>query len=60
MPEPLLHFGNVGFVVERVSGGRGAQRVCALLLGGSRRGVSGAGQGSRVKDLDPGGRFVVK
>jgi hypothetical protein len=27
VPEPLLHLGDVGFVVERVGGRRGPQRV---------------------------------
>ena len=29
MPEPLLHLGDVGLVVERVGRGRGSQRVHA-------------------------------
>jgi hypothetical protein len=32
MPEPLLHLGDIGLMVERVGGGRGTQRVRAKPL----------------------------
>jgi len=37
MPEPLLHLGDIGLVIERIGGRRRAQRVCADLKTQLRR-----------------------